>query len=142
MSRERVSASAFGRVLRFLLMFWLAAHGKAQQLPDTGPPVRMDQVKSGTLLLSTDKPGVFLPAPALDTEVVVRVTGIVARASVRQKFANASNECVEGVYVFPLPEAYPSALPGRPAAKALPDVPGDPGPRKTRSAPLPTLDSE
>ncbi|HMF08196.1 MAG TPA: marine proteobacterial sortase target protein [Thermoanaerobaculia bacterium] len=105
MSRERVWASAPGNVVRFLLMFWLAAHGKARQLPDTSPPVRMDQVKSGTLLLSTDKPGVFVPAPALDTEVSIRVTGIVARASVRQKFANASNDCVEGVYAFPLPEA-------------------------------------
>jgi Ca-activated chloride channel homolog len=104
MNRERLSNAASGRILRFLLMFWLAAHGKAQGRPEVGPPVRIDQVRSGTLLLATDRPEVFLPAPALDTEVVIRVTGIVARASVRQRFANSSNDCVEGVYVFPLPE--------------------------------------
>ena len=89
---------------RFLLLLWLAAHGKAQTLPDLGPPVRADQVKSGSLLIATDHPGVYLPAPALETDVAIRVTGIVARATVRQRFANTAGDCVEGVYVFPLPE--------------------------------------
>ena len=89
---------------RFLLLLWLAAHGKAQTLPDLGPPVRTDQVKSGSLLIATDHPGVYLPAPALETDVAIRVTGIVARATVRQRFANTAGDCVEGVYVFPLPE--------------------------------------
>jgi Ca-activated chloride channel family protein len=89
---------------RFLFLLWLAAHGKAQTLPDLGPPVRADQVKSGSLLIKTDQPGVFLPAPALETDVAIRVTGVVARATVRQRFANTAGDCVEGVYVFPLPE--------------------------------------
>ena len=91
-------------MLRFLILFWLAAHGKAKALPDLGPPVKMDQVRSGSLLVRTDKPGVFLPAPALETDVVIRVTGMVARTRVRQRFANAAGDCVEGVYIFPLPE--------------------------------------
>ena len=90
---------------QFLLLLWLAAHGKAQTLPDLGPPVRTDQVKSGSLLIETGVPGVFLPAPALETDVAIRVTGIVARATVRQRFANTAGDCVEGVYVFPLPES-------------------------------------
>src|SRR5262249_42752670 len=90
--------------LRFLVLLWLAAHGRAQPLPEPGAPVRADQVRSGSLLIKTDQPGVFLPAPALETEVAIRVTGIVARASVRQRFANTAGDCVEGVYVFPLPE--------------------------------------
>ncbi len=105
MSRERVSRLGARSVPRFLLMFWLAAHGTAQQRPDLGPPARLDQVQSGTLLVSTDQPGVFLPAPALETDVVIRVTGIVARATVRQRFANTAGDCVEGLYVFPLPES-------------------------------------
>ncbi len=104
MSRERVSRAAAGRALRFLLMFWVAAHGKGEQRRDIGPPARMDEIKTGTLLVSTDKPGVFLPAPALAIDVLIRVTGIVSRARVRQRFRNAANDCVEGVYVFPLPE--------------------------------------
>ena len=77
---------------RFLLLLWLAAHGKAQTLPDLGPPVRADQVKSGSLLIATDHPGVYLPAPALETDVAIRVTGIVARATVRQRFANMAGD--------------------------------------------------
>ncbi len=91
-------------ILRLLVLFWLAAHGKAQPLPDLGPPVRRDQVRSGSLLIATDQPGLFLPAPALDTDVVIRVTGMVARARVRQRFANAASDCVEAIYIFPLPE--------------------------------------
>ncbi|HKA38017.1 MAG TPA: marine proteobacterial sortase target protein, partial [Thermoanaerobaculia bacterium] len=104
MIRESARRSNVATALRFLVLLWLAAHGRAQPLPEPGAPVRADQVRSGSLLIKTDQPGVFLPAPALETEVAIRVTGIVARASVRQRFANTAGDCVEGVYVFPLPE--------------------------------------
>ena len=61
-------------------------------------------VKEGSLLFKTDKAGQYIPAPILDTDVHLRVTGLVVRANVRQKFHNPSNQWVEGVYVFPLPE--------------------------------------
>jgi len=61
-------------------------------------------VKQGSLLLKTDKAGAYLPAPALETDVHLRVTGLVARARVQQKFRNDSRQWVEGIYVFPLPE--------------------------------------
>ena len=105
MIRESARRSPVLFAVRFLFLLWLAAHGRAQSLPELGPPVRADQVRSGSLLIRTDRPGVFLPAPALETEVSIRVTGIVARASVRQRFANTAGDCVEGVYVFPLPES-------------------------------------
>jgi Ca-activated chloride channel family protein len=89
---------------RFVFLLWLAAHGKAQPAPELGPPVRLDQVRSGSLLLSTDRRGLYVPAPGLETDVAIRVTGIVARARVRQRFTNAAADCVEGIYVFPLPE--------------------------------------
>jgi len=58
----------------------------------------------GVLLLrSLD--GRTLPcAPLLSTEVAFQVTGMVARARVVQTFRNTSQDWVEGVYVFPLPE--------------------------------------
>ena len=43
-------------------------------------------------------------APNLATEASFRVAGVVARATVRQRFQNATDGWVEGVYVFPLPE--------------------------------------
>lgn len=42
--------------------------------------------------------------PILDTDVDIQVTGIVARARVRQTFRNPGDDWQEGIYVFPLPE--------------------------------------
>jgi Ca-activated chloride channel family protein len=73
-------------------------------LEEVGPPVRMDQVGQGTLLFKTAAPGLFVEAPTVDTDVVIDVVGMIARATVRQRFTNPSDEWVEGVYVFPLPD--------------------------------------
>ncbi|HSG40014.1 MAG TPA: VIT domain-containing protein, partial [Thermoanaerobaculia bacterium] len=45
-----------------------------------------------------------VPAPVLGTTVEMRVTGIIARTRVTQIFTNPSQEWVEGIYIFPLPE--------------------------------------
>lgn len=73
----------------------------AQNLAD---PVRMDDAGQGSLLLRTDHPGLYVPAPALATGVAIRATGIVARTTVTQRFRNPTGLWVEGVYVFPLPD--------------------------------------
>lgn len=57
---------------------------------------------TGLLFLSAD--GGRLPAPVLDTDVRLRVTGMIVRARVTQRFANPHGEWMEGLYVFPLPE--------------------------------------
>jgi len=59
---------------------------------------------TGTLLLRMPSREEMLRAPAVDTDVRIRVTGLVARTRVVQRFTNPSAEWVEGVYVFPLPE--------------------------------------
>ncbi len=69
-----------------------------------GAPVRMSDVHAGSLLLATEVDGVYLPAPVVDTDVVLRVSGPIVRAEVHQRFYNPTSEWVEGVYVFPLPE--------------------------------------
>lgn len=66
--------------------------------------ITLNDVDHGSLLFRTQSPGRFIPAPALDTTVSIKVTGFVARASVRQRFVNTSSDWMEGVYVFPLPE--------------------------------------
>ena len=76
----------------------------------TGPTIPFelavteDNAPPGSLLLETDRHGLYLPAPQLDTEIHLRVTGIVARALVTQRFHNPTDYWVEGVYLFPLPE--------------------------------------
>lgn len=78
-----------------------AAPGGAEML---GPPQRLREVTRGSLLLATVSPGAYLPAPLLLTEVDLVVRGVVARAEVRQRFTNPTDQWVEGIYVFPLPE--------------------------------------
>ena len=56
------------------------------------------------LLLKARGDGPAQPAPLLETEVEIRVTGHVARAKVTQRFLNPHRDWYEGTYVFPLPE--------------------------------------
>lgn len=66
--------------------------------------VRMGDVGSGTLLLEALESGLFVEAPMVATDVDIDVTGPVVRARVTQRFENPSDQWVEGVYVFPLPD--------------------------------------
>jgi Ca-activated chloride channel family protein len=43
-------------------------------------------------------------ATRMNTDATMKISGLVARVSVRQVFRNDGNEWVEGVYVFPLPD--------------------------------------
>jgi Ca-activated chloride channel family protein len=61
------------------------------------------QMQSGSLLLRM-KNG-YQVATRVNTDINARVSGMVARVSVRQSFRNSGSEWVEGVYVFPLPDA-------------------------------------
>ncbi len=100
--RSRLRAYLELFVVLLLMMLLAALSTRAEELP---PPVALDGVGCGSLLLPTAEPGLYLPAPALDTEVTIEVTGFVARTRVRQRFQNPAGEWVEGVYVFPLPDA-------------------------------------
>ena len=71
---------------------------------DGGAAVRIDSVDRGAFLFKTSTPGAYLPAPTLDTDVSIRVTGMLAHTEVSQRFRNGTGSCVEGIYVFPLPE--------------------------------------
>ena len=71
------------------------------------PTVGIHEITEGALLFRTAEPGKFIPAPMLKTDVSIAVTGIIARATVRQEFTNPSHEkdeWAEGIDVFPLPE--------------------------------------
>jgi Ca-activated chloride channel family protein len=71
------------------------------------PTMGINDVTEGTLLFKTNQQGRYTPAPILKTDVQIAVTGIIARATVRQEFTNPSHkkgDWLEGIYVFPLPE--------------------------------------
>ena len=85
--------------LLFLLP-WVAQAQNAEPLPTT----TLGQVDHGSLLFKTKNPGVYAVAPLVSSDVDIRVTGSIVRTTVRQTFRNPSVLCVEGLYVFPLPE--------------------------------------
>ena len=66
--------------------------------------VRISDVEQGSLLFKSDQPGLFVEAPQVKTDVDITVTGPIIRTVVTQVFENTSNNWVEGIYVFPLPE--------------------------------------
>ena len=67
-------------------------------------PAALKRVTEGTLWWRTRGQPAPMPAPTLATDVEIRVTGVLVRATVRQSFTNPSPEWAEGLYVFPLPE--------------------------------------
>ncbi|WP_129647872.1 marine proteobacterial sortase target protein [Peristeroidobacter agariperforans] len=58
---------------------------------------------SGSLTLRDDQ-GRTIDAPRMETAVRMKVSGVVARVEVSQRFHNESDAWVEGLYAFPLPE--------------------------------------
>jgi Ca-activated chloride channel family protein len=66
--------------------------------------VQLSQVNFGALLLRSKEPGKYIEAPLVAADIEIKVTGIVARATLTQRFKNPSKGWVEGKYVFPLPE--------------------------------------
>src|ERR1700693_1032050 len=66
--------------------------------------VTLSQVKSGMMLLKTSQPGLYVAAPAVETDVQLQVRGMILRGEVRQTFRNPELTCAEAVYAFPLPE--------------------------------------
>ncbi|MCH8158550.1 MAG: marine proteobacterial sortase target protein [Proteobacteria bacterium] len=60
------------------------------------------QMQSGSLLLRMEHG--YSSATLLNTEVSMKISGLVARVTVKQQFRNISPNWVEGIYVFPLPD--------------------------------------
>ena len=66
---------------------------------DTNP---MDAIQGSVWLRSAD--GSYSNALLLQTEVDLNISGMIARAVVKQRFKNTSALWAEAIYVFPLPE--------------------------------------
>ena len=79
----------------------------SKQIGDAIPvKVKLETVKQGTLLFKTSNnlSRDYTLCTVLDTDVHIQITGMLARATVKQKFYNNSTHWQEGIYVFPLPE--------------------------------------
>jgi Ca-activated chloride channel family protein len=61
-----------------------------------------NQAQAGSLLWKMAEG--YSTATTINTDVDMRISGLVARVSIRQTFRNEGSEWVEGIYVFPLPD--------------------------------------
>jgi Ca-activated chloride channel family protein len=86
-----------------LLIAIAAASSHAFARSELGPEVLPGQVGKGTLLLRGDHGAAYRAALVQRTDVEIDVSGMIARATVRQAFENSSDIFMEGIYVFPLP---------------------------------------
>ena len=106
------TASQMVRVLRrraahaWLALSWVILIGDPASAQTAGMPgdeLSPGQVQSGSLLLKM-KSG-YVVATRMNTDIDATISGLVARVRVRQEFRNPGPDWVEGVYVFPLPDA-------------------------------------
>jgi Ca-activated chloride channel family protein len=79
-----------------LVIAWL---GMPAAMAQGSPPM---DIQSGTLLLKMQAG--LVTATRVNTDVTIKVSGLVARVSVRQEFRNEGEGWAEGIYVFPLPD--------------------------------------
>jgi Ca-activated chloride channel homolog len=106
-SSEPLATSVF--LSLFLVLFFtlpcvlVRAEPASSAATAEAPRVAPGDMDTGALLLKDDQGG-LVEAPRLQTDVVMAVSGTIARVTVTQRFENPSDRWLEGIYVFPLPE--------------------------------------
>jgi len=83
---------------------WTASTETARATGGESPAtVTPEETDGGGLYIPTDD-GRYMPVPLVSTEIDSSVSGLVARTVVRHRFRNPSDDWIEAVYVFPLPQ--------------------------------------
>ena len=91
-------------ILGTLLVLLLAA-APARAVPSgAGSEPDLNSLESGHMLLRDVQTGDYIPAIIQSTKVHFDISGMLATVSLRQTFRNASDQWLEGVYAFPLPD--------------------------------------
>lgn len=91
------------RLALALIALMAGAQSLAEAAPRASGSMSLDEVRRGMLLARGDD-GSHHPLPAVDSRIRVRVSGPLARSVLRQRFRNPTDDWVEAVYAFPLPE--------------------------------------
>ena len=90
------------RLLGSLALYWLFGL-LAETVYAATPAADPFDATQGSVWLQQDD-GSYVSALLLETDVDIDVSGMIARAQVRQRFSNTGDVWAEGIYVFPLPE--------------------------------------
>ena len=104
-TREFLKASARFVLAVTLIFFGLAALATGAELTQDQAGASASAATTGEFRYRSGAEGAFEVAPTVDTRVRFDVTGVIARATVVQRFRNPLDQWIEGVYVFPLPES-------------------------------------
>ena len=96
------SASALFRLCAAFLLYVCFGLLAQYAYSDTTRADLQDPVQGSVWLTRED--GTRTDALLLETDVNIHVSGMIARATVTQRFRNTSNAWAEGIYVFPLPD--------------------------------------
>jgi len=91
-------------LLILLVMMKLAAAMPLHQDQQQPTVMTLDEVAGGTLLMKTEQPGRFHSLPLQHTDVAMTITGPIARSVLTQAFSNPTDQWLEAIYAFPLPE--------------------------------------
>ena len=100
-------ATAAAIAAMFLTASTQRAPAEPRDTNEAGCPdglIGLSDAGTGVLLLKTQTPGCYLPAPRVVGDISVNIAGPVARTKVTQRFQNPADGWIEGIYVFPLPE--------------------------------------
>ena len=92
-----------------LLIFMQSVHatGTSEHLTDVAGKVKttiQQEPEPGTGMLYSKKANYFESIPLLQTSASLDIAGIASKVIFRQSFSNTSEQTIEGLYLFPLPE--------------------------------------
>lgn len=90
-----------------LLLTIAPAHSSAllqSEAPETSGNFKPNDVGSGEMLLRSASNGAYVPALAQSGSVHFDIRGMVATITLEQSFRNDTDDWVEGIYAFPLPD--------------------------------------
>jgi len=99
---QRIIFTALLIVIGVFLML-LSNYVYAATAADEFPQVSMSNIREGSLLIKTPS-STYQQIPLLHTDVEMNISGMISRSHIKQRFKNTSEDWIEAIYVFPLPE--------------------------------------
>ncbi len=97
--------SAFAVATRLTLVALIACLPAGLQATTNDFQHQLNQIESGTLIIAPQTAGGNFHAQSpLSTDVSIEVSGLLARAHVKQTFSNSNDYWIEATYAFPLPD--------------------------------------
>src|SRR5262245_24463892 len=93
-----------GSLVAVALMLWSSGVPLAEEVTTKQKAVAAEKDVTQGALRIVQKDGGVVECPLKHTDVSADISGFIARVRVTQTFHNPTNEKIEAIYVFPLPQ--------------------------------------